>query len=147
MYPQSLEVLDQLAAAGWQHILLSNHVPELPDLLDALQVRSRFRAVFNSATTGFEKPHPEAFRLARAAASPGHRLLMIGDNGQADAAGAVRCGIDAIWVRRDRPADTPDLVSAARILLSRAHTPSDRSPTTHEVPPLPISAPATVPVR
>ncbi|MGW7052483.1 HAD hydrolase-like protein [Streptomyces sp. NPDC054887] len=34
---------------------------------------------------------------------PTHRLVMIGDNPQADVTGARRAGIDAVWVRRPQP--------------------------------------------
>lgn len=79
LYPQTLRTLNQLTAHGWTHVLLSNHVPELPELLSSLGLDTRFHAVINSATSGYEKPHPQAFQLARAAVGPAHRLVMIGD--------------------------------------------------------------------
>ncbi|MFB7852933.1 HAD family hydrolase [Streptomyces sp. NPDC056053] len=147
LYPQALRVLDQLTAHGWQHVLLSNHVPELPTLLAALGIDNRFQAVINSAASGYEKPHPEAFRLARAAAGPAQRLVMIGDNPQADAAGARRAGIDAIWVRRNQHTDTPGLDAAAGILLALGPISNRRHPALHEVPPLETTAPKTLPIR
>ncbi len=103
--------------------------------------------VINSATSGYEKPHPQAFRLAQAAAGPARRLVMIGDNPQADAGGARRAGIDAIWVRRDQHADIPDLDAAARILLTPEPVRNGRRPALHEVPPLQPTAPKALPIR
>ncbi|MEU3862704.1 hypothetical protein AB0F03_36260 [Streptomyces sp. NPDC028722] len=71
-YPQTLRVLDRLTGHGWTHVLLSNHVPEH---LFALGMNTRFPAMINSATSGYEKPHPQAFRLARVAAGPAHRIV------------------------------------------------------------------------
>ncbi|MGX1887629.1 HAD family hydrolase [Streptomyces sp. NPDC055287] len=147
LYPQTLRVLDQLTAQGWQHVLLSNHVPELPALLSGLGLDTRLQVVINSAASGYEKPHPEAFRLARTAAGPAYRLVMIGDNPEADAAGARRAGIDAIWVRRSQHTDTPDLDAAAHILLAPDPVRNRRRPTLHEVPPLRATAPGALPIR
>lgn len=147
LYPQALRILDRLTTHGWQHVLLSNHVPELPAILATLGIDNRFRAVINSAASGYEKPHPEAFRLAREAAGPAQRLVMIGDNPQADAAGARRAGIDAIWVRRNQHTDTPDLDAAAGILLTPTPARGRRHPALHEVPPLKTTAPGSLSIR
>ncbi|MFF8917438.1 HAD family hydrolase [Streptomyces sp. NPDC015032] len=147
LYPRALRVLDQLTTHGWQHVLLSNHVPELPAILAALGIDNRFRAVINSAASGYEKPHPQAFRLAQEAAGPAQRLVMIGDNPQADAAGARHAGIDAIWVRRNQHTDTPDLDAAAGILLTPIPISNRRHPALHEVPPLEPTAPGALPIR
>jgi putative hydrolase of the HAD superfamily len=53
--------LEQLRARGWTHLVLSNHVPELPELIDALGLSDLITAVHCSARTGVEKPHPQAF--------------------------------------------------------------------------------------
>ncbi|WP_338673880.1 HAD family hydrolase [Streptomyces sp. SCSIO 30461] len=147
LYPQALSVLDQLTALGWKHVLLSNHVPELPALLSALGVDTRFQAVINSAASGYEKPHPQAFRLAKEAASSARRLVMIGDNPEADVAGARHAGIDAIWVRRNQHTDTPDLDAAAHILLDPDLLRSQPHPALHEVPPLSTTTTRPLPIR
>ncbi|MEY9930616.1 putative hydrolase of the HAD superfamily [Catenulispora sp. GP43] len=99
LFDDTLPVLTALSEQGWDHILVSNHVPELDGLLAALGLRARFSAVVNSAVTGYEKPHPEAFRLALAAARWPRRVWMIGDSLTADVQGAQAGGIPAIHVR------------------------------------------------
>ncbi|MGI5337693.1 HAD family hydrolase [Streptomyces sp. CA-181903] len=138
LYPQTTAVLRLLTANGWGHVILSNHVPELPSILDALRLTPYVQAVVNSACTGFEKPHPQAFELARAAAAPAPCVYMIGDNPQADVAGARAAGLHAIWVRRDEPGHIPDLDEAARLILHPAHESNSRPtiPRTWEVAPL-----------
>ncbi|MFD4479856.1 HAD family hydrolase [Streptomyces sp. NPDC058471] len=143
LYPQTLTVLDTLIMQGWSHVLLSNHVPELPAILDALGLTPRLHAVINSAATGYEKPHPAAFAHARALATDASRTWMIGDNAHADIAGANASGLDAIWVRRSRPGDIPDLAEAARIIQEDkpGRRAERRRPRTLKVAPLLESSP------
>jgi putative hydrolase of the HAD superfamily len=100
LYDDALPTLGRLSAAGWRHVVLSNHVPELRDLLATLGLAPLLMGVVNSAETGYEKPHPEAFRLGVAAAQGATTIWMIGDNPVADIAGAEAAGLPAILVRR-----------------------------------------------
>jgi len=58
--------------------------------------------IFNSAQTGYEKPHPEAFRGVLDALGGAEKIWMVGDNGDADVAGAKAAGIPAVLVRKRR---------------------------------------------
>jgi putative hydrolase of the HAD superfamily len=82
-------------------VILSNHVPELEGIVEALGLSNVIDAVVNSARTGYEKPHPEAYAAGRAAAGDPDELWMVGDNHVADVAGAEAAGIRAILVRGD----------------------------------------------
>ncbi len=120
LFPDTVPVLDALTRAGWEHVILSNHVPELASLVEALGVRPFFRAVHNSACTGYEKPHPEAFRIVLRDLAPGTDVWMIGDNPVADVAGAQAVGIPAILVRtpHDRVRrQCPDLSGVEELLM------------------------------
>lgn len=109
VFDDTISALSTLRDRGWRHVILSNHVPELPAIVSALGLAPFFEASINSAQTGYEKPHPEAFALARRAAGEPSTLWMVGDNPIADIAGAEAVGIPAILVRgepsRDRPAE------------------------------------------
>ena len=114
-YDDVLPALDQLSERGWRHVLLSNHVPELPELLALLGLNERFAAVFNSADTGYEKPNPHAFRnvlnwIVRgrrtgslSESTPSIETWVIGDSLSADVIGAQEAGLRAILVRRREP--------------------------------------------
>jgi len=91
--------LERLRKEGWRHVVLSNHVPELPAIVDALGLGDLIDAVVNSAQTGYEKPHAEAFAAGRRAAGDPDEIWMVGDNPVADVAGAEAAGIPAILVR------------------------------------------------
>jgi putative hydrolase of the HAD superfamily len=122
LFADTIPALDDLRDAGWRHVILSNHCPELPEIVDRLGIADRFDAIVNSAATGYEKPHAEAFAFGRAALGNPKTLWMIGDNPIADVEGASRAGIPAILVRtapEDRTA-AAGLVDAVAILSQDA---------------------------
>jgi putative hydrolase of the HAD superfamily len=100
LFPDSLAAMDELSAVGWRHCLLSNHVPELAQILQSLGIHDRFDRVANSAVTGYEKPHPKAFAAAIHSLGVLDEVWMIGDSFAADFEGARRAGWNAILVRR-----------------------------------------------
>jgi putative hydrolase of the HAD superfamily len=104
LFPDAVPALAALSGLGWRHLLLSNHVPELPEIVTGLGLVPHLEAIVNSAATGYEKPHPEAFRLALERAGRPRTAWMIGDNPVADVGGAVSAGLPAILVRT-RPTD------------------------------------------
>ncbi len=91
--------LRSLTEMGWHHIVLSNHVPELPELVVRLGLNQHFDQVLSSGTLGYEKPHPSAFSAALSAAGHPERAYMIGDDVVADVLGAEKAGLEAILVR------------------------------------------------
>jgi putative hydrolase of the HAD superfamily len=99
LFDDTIPTLNQLSRQGWTHVILSNHVPELPAIIQHLQLGSYIDYIFNSAETGYEKPHPQAFRHVRATLGDVAVMWMIGDSVQADIAGATMAGIPAILVR------------------------------------------------
>jgi putative hydrolase of the HAD superfamily len=123
VFEDVVPVLTRLSALQWQHIVLSNHVPELPQLVERLGLGRHFEAVHTSAHTGVEKPNPEAFLRVAATLPVGATIWMIGDNPLADVQGAEAAGIPAILVRQDSPlaarrcanlADVIELVEGVR---------------------------------
>lgn len=112
LYDDALSTLAELSARGFDHMLLSNHVPELPGILAHLGLSPHLARVFNSAQTGYEKPNPHAFEQVRQACPDVHLVCMIGDNLSADVQGAESVGIPGILVRRFHAGATrfaPDL--------------------------------------
>lgn len=103
LYDDTLPALATLTDEGWRHILLTNHVPELPDLLAALGLQDSFAAVLCSAQTGYEKPHPKAFRAALDLLSPAETVYIVGDNYSADVRGAAEVGLAGVLVRKPHP--------------------------------------------
>jgi putative hydrolase of the HAD superfamily len=103
LFDDTIPTLDRLSTQGWTHVILSNHVPELPAIIQHLQLGSYIDRIFNSAATGYEKPHFQAFRHVLAALDDSAAIWMIGDSLCADIAGATTAGIPAILVRTYHP--------------------------------------------
>jgi putative hydrolase of the HAD superfamily len=102
LYPDTVPVLERLADAGWHHVIVSNHVPELNQIIRGLRLDALVDQVVCSAQTGYEKPHPEAFRIAMRLRGHPEHVWMVGDNPVADVVGAEAVGIPAIQVRMCR---------------------------------------------
>ena len=103
MFDDVIPALEELASCGWQHVILSNHVPELDDMVRYLGLRPYLVRVFNSARTGYEKPHPRSFQIVVDSFPGSDQFWMIGDSMRADVAGAEAVGTPAILVRRPHP--------------------------------------------
>lgn len=119
LYEDTIPALEGLSSSGWKHALLTNHVPELPEIVGCLGLGRHVARIFNSAQTGYEKPHPKAFRGVLDALGGAEEVWMIGDNAEADVAGAKAAGIPAILVRKMRGGVEPyceDLTGVAEIV-------------------------------
>jgi len=99
LFDDTIPALEQLTARGWRHAVLSNHVPELEQLVTGLGLDRLVDTVVCSAVIGYEKPHPEAFAAALALRREGEAVWMVGDNESADVEGAQAAGLPAILVR------------------------------------------------
>jgi putative hydrolase of the HAD superfamily len=103
-YPETDDVLHAVDARGIRQLVLSNHVWELPEICRAHGWLPPLTEVLTSARLGVEKPHPESYEAAIAAAgcAPGE-ILFVGDTYEADVAGPERAGMQALLVRRPHP--------------------------------------------
>jgi putative hydrolase of the HAD superfamily len=96
-------------------VILSNHVPELAEIVKHHDIERYFDAVLTSATLGFEKPHPMAFKSALGSVDPA-KACMIGDNPIADTQGAHSVGMTGILVRHS-DADFETVLQAVEVIL------------------------------
>lgn len=103
LFPDVLPCLIEFSERGWRHVILSNHVPELRQIVQALGIASHFQTIFNSAETGIEKPHPQAFMKVLDSLGQPSKVWMIGDNPHADIHGAKAVGLKSVLVRRSHP--------------------------------------------
>ncbi len=131
LYEDVIPTLKALSDLGWEHAILSNHVPELSEIIDSIGLTPHMRVVFSSALTGYDKPHPQAFLQALDVLGHPQIVWMIGDNIEADILGAQAVGIPAILVRKEHPRATyafPDLSLISEFLSQQAASPWYLSP-------------------
>ncbi len=98
MIDGAADALRTTADAGYRNIILSNHAPELPALVDALGIGPLVEFTITSAAVGAEKPNRAIFRYAieRAQLRCTEHVWMVGDNPTADVAGAEGVGIRGV---------------------------------------------------
>jgi putative hydrolase of the HAD superfamily len=120
LFDDAVPALTAMTNAGWTNVVVSNHVPELADLVSGIGLDVHFDRVFTSALVGFDKPNPEFFRhVARIYDDP-DEVWMVGDNPVADIAGAEAVGHQAILVRTSASNMrhySPGLAGATKIIL------------------------------
>jgi len=100
LFEDTIPALNELSSRGWTHFALSNHVPELRRIICHLGLGPCLSKIFNSAETGYEKPHPQAFRMAIEELGEGSVTWMIGDSMTADIVGAESVGLSGLLVRK-----------------------------------------------
>ena len=127
LFDDTTDALSRLAAQGWRHLLLSNHVPELRLIVSRLGLATYFESIYCSAETGVEKPNPAAFENAVRGLSRRLPRVMIGDSYEADILGARQIGLDAVLVRRPYEgercfvAGLVDLAAALNLIRQQPH--------------------------
>ena len=102
VFPDTLSTLARLSGAGWTHAILSNHIPELRQIVTGLGLDDAVDFISCSAETGYEKPHAQAFASVLDTLHPAE-AWMVGDNVVADVLGAEAVGIPAVLVHRPDP--------------------------------------------
>lgn len=98
-FPNLHATLDALETKGYKLGIVTNgRSPFQERNIAALGIRHYFGAVLVSEAEGVRKPDPEIFlRAAARLRTQPDKVVFVGDNPQADIAGAQRCGMKAIW--------------------------------------------------
>lgn len=105
MIDGAMTALELCRKAGYRSIILSNHAPELPALVESLGLSALVETTITSALVGAEKPNREIFdhALRIAGDPPLSKVWMVGDNPTADVEGARRAGFRALLADGDYP--------------------------------------------
>jgi putative hydrolase of the HAD superfamily len=100
---ETVPTLTKLEADGYRLGLISNAGDDrdVHQLTDKFGITPYFDFILTSAASGYRKPHPRIFEMAL---SNWYFLpseaVMVGDNLEADVAGAKAAGLYAIWLKR-----------------------------------------------
>ena len=103
VFDDVVPALERARAAGWRNMIVSNHIPELSDLVSGLGLSRHFDTIISSGIVGYEKPHRRLFEAALRHVRPGEEVWMIGDNPDADCHPVCAMGMKAVLVRSARP--------------------------------------------
>jgi putative hydrolase of the HAD superfamily len=101
LFDDTIPTLERSLDMGFKNIILSNHTPELSEIVKKLGIDSYFDEIISSANVGYDKPNPKIFEQVYKHKDPENRFIMIGDNPVADVQGALDFGFDAILVRKE----------------------------------------------
>lgn len=116
-YPESVRVMEELRDMSLKLYVVSNWDVLLEEVLEDLGWMRYFEGVISSAVVGVEKPETGIFEEAlRVSGASRERTVHVGNDPESDVRGAVRCGLDAVFVNRggcEEPAEAtatmPDL--------------------------------------
>jgi putative hydrolase of the HAD superfamily len=109
LYEETYSALLELCNMGYDCYILSNHVPELDDIVEGLNIKPFIKHVYNSAIIGYEKPNSEIFRhlISDLDVHPSN-IIMVGDNYISDIVGARSNGINAVLIRSENEYSYPN---------------------------------------
>lgn len=85
---------------GYTNIVLSNNYPELPEIIERLELGNFFNNYVISAVVGYDKPRKEIFEFARNLYPHSQEFLMIGDNIIADILGGKSAKMKTVLVHK-----------------------------------------------
>jgi HAD superfamily hydrolase (TIGR01509 family) len=124
----AVPTLQRLRRGGLRLGLISNASDDdnTQALIDKACLRPYLEYVISSARFGRRKPDPGIFRAALAHfGEPPHATVMVGDNYEADIAGAHAAGMQGIWITRRAaaPLPEPSEVTAEAVVTTLAEIP------------------------
>jgi len=123
LFDDTLETLKRAITKGYRNIILSNHIPELPQMAKQLGVMDYIDICISSANIGYEKPNRKIFEYAINVANNPDTVWMVGDSYDADYLGATAAGIKTVLVRN--PLDEVDEVTKTEKVTKKVKYYSD----------------------
>ncbi|MBI4639714.1 MAG: HAD-IA family hydrolase [Candidatus Tectomicrobia bacterium] len=101
IFPEVIDVLDQLRGNGCVVGIISNWDHRLPGILEGLGLHRYFDHIVISSQIGWEKPAPEIFQKALEMSNVApQKALHVGDSLRDDVGGAKGVGMDALLIER-----------------------------------------------
>jgi len=99
LYEDTIEMLNYFKEKGYSNIILSNHIPELPRIVEELGLSTYLIDCISSANVGYEKPNAKIYEHALEKYNDPKDVWMVGDSVAADVKGPENAGIKGILVR------------------------------------------------
>lgn len=101
LFEDTMPCLVRLSEGGINTMIVSNHVWQLPAIVESLELPFRPDAVLTSSRIGYRKPHPQiyAFALQRTECLPAE-VLFVGDSVTSDVEGPRAAGMHSLLLDR-----------------------------------------------
>lgn len=94
----ALKVISHFSTRVDQHIITNGFKETQTIKMHSSGIHPFFKTMTNSEDAGFQKPHPEIFRMAmQSAGAKPENSLMVGDNYEADILGAYSIGMKCVF--------------------------------------------------
>lgn len=102
LYPDTEEALEILINNNYINVIISNHVPELSEIANMLNIGKYFHKIYSSANIGYEKPNKYFYDfIIKDLYANRNNCIVIGDSYDADIVGAIGANIVPILVRKE----------------------------------------------
>ena len=102
LFADAKDALMKSLNTGYKNVIISNHIPELSEIVHNLNIEEYFFRIYSSANIGYEKPNKKIYEYVLNDLKTTHaKCIMIGDSYEADIAGAIRSRIKPILVRKE----------------------------------------------
>lgn len=102
LFEDSIETLKYFKEIGYSNVILSNHIPELPNIVEQLGLSEYLLDCISSANVGYEKPNLKIYEYALKRHNYPKDVWMVGDSITSDVRGPQVLGIKGILVRSEK---------------------------------------------
>ncbi|OIP01755.1 MAG: noncanonical pyrimidine nucleotidase, YjjG family [Bacteroidetes bacterium CG2_30_33_31] len=104
LFPNAIEILEYLKSKNYLLHIITNGFPEVQYIkLRNANLSKYFHEIIISEEVGYNKPSTEIFEISlKKANAIASQSLMIGDDPDVDILGAIRSGIDSLWMNYDK---------------------------------------------
>jgi putative hydrolase of the HAD superfamily len=102
IYEDTIRALEQIKENGYKNVIVSNHIPELEELVRKIHLDEYFTKIYSSALIGYEKPNKKIYEyVLKDLSTEKDECIIIGDSFDSDIQGGIGTGIKSILVRKE----------------------------------------------
>jgi putative hydrolase of the HAD superfamily len=102
VYDDVIKTLEKTIENGNRNIIASNHIPELNEIVNALNIGKYFIKIYSSGNIGYEKPNKKFYEyIINEEEININDCIIIGDSYESDIKGGENIGIKSILVRKE----------------------------------------------
>ena len=102
IYDDVIKALEKTIKNGNKNIIASNHIPELNEIVNNLNIGKYFTKIYSSGKIGYEKPNRIFYEYILNDQRTGkENCIIIGDSYESDIRGGENMGIKSILVRTE----------------------------------------------